>query len=59
MTADAKKRDTEGREIGWVERPFAAASSYRDDAAKGGSMSEEGEEIGDEAQARVVVQCGQ
>jgi len=55
MPAELKKWDTEGGKVGWVERPFAAASSDVDDAAEGGSVLEEGEEVGDEAQAGVVV----
>lgn len=55
VPAELKKWDTEGGEIGWVERAFAAASSHADDAAEGGSVLKEGEEVGDEAQAGVVV----
>lgn len=49
VPADLKKGDTEGREIGWVNRAFLATSSYGNDAAEGGGTLNEGKEIGDEA----------
>lgn len=55
VPAELRKWDTEGGEIDWVEGAFLAASSNGDDAAEKGSVLEKRKEVGDEAQAGIVV----
>ena len=55
VPAKLREWDTEGGEIRWVEEAFSAASSNTDNAAEKGSVLEQGKEVGDEAQAGVVV----
>jgi hypothetical protein len=50
-----EKWDTEGREISCIKRAFIAASCDVHDAAEGRGMLEEGEQVGDEAHAAVIV----
>ena len=57
MAAQLRKRDADGGEIGGVERALHAASRDDDDAGEGWGRLEEGNEVGDEADSRIVVQC--
>ena len=54
MATDFSERHMRGGEIGGIEGSFATASPNGDDTAKGGGAAEEGEEVGDEAEAGVV-----
>ena len=60
MAADGGQRDTTGGEVTSVQWPFETAAADGDDAAERGTLaSEEREEVGDEAEARVKGQSGQ
>ena len=54
MTAHLPERDARGGEVVRIEGAFAAGGTDTDDAAEVGSVAEEREEVGDEAEARVV-----
>jgi hypothetical protein len=55
MALEIRKWDTEGREIGCIERPLLGSSSYSDDAAENGGILDERKKIGDETKAGIVV----
>lgn len=55
VPAELREWDTESGEIDWIEGTFLAASSNSDYAAEKGSVLEKRKEVGDEAQARIVV----
>lgn len=58
MPAEQRKWNAEGRKIVWVEGTFLAASSNSDNTAEKRGMLNKRKEIGDKAQAGIVVQCG-
>lgn len=56
MPANVRDRDAQGSEIGGVKGAFLAPSANGDDAAEGLGVADEGEEVGDETEAGIVVQ---
>ena len=59
MATDRLEWDAVGGEVGRVQWAFKPAFSDRDDAAEDGSALQEGDEVGHEAGAGVVIQGGQ
>ncbi len=56
MPAQVRKRDTEAGKIGCVEGTFLGTSSNGDNAAERRGMLQQWKEVGDEAEAGVIVQ---
>lgn len=59
MAAERTQGHAQGREVGGVERALTATSGDTDDTAEMGGAAQEREEVGDEADARVVCYGGQ
>ena len=55
VPTELREWNVEGREIDWIKGAFLAAASNADYATEKGSVLEKWKEVGDEAEARIVI----